>query len=501
MIAHRMAIAAAARGYHAIASMGRHARIVNARFSRCTPHATDQPWLFPPSIVTAFSTGTLQAFLKLPLPHYPGKRLRVADALRLECALRAPLDIEQALTATVSSPSPALIAKARWAEGQFEEALRRWRGGHHLTSVNAVFDDTRLAIENLIDPPDIEQLPLVTGWPRRFLSLWNLFGLLDKKTQGVKTPSGALAQFDAWMQRDDRPGLPVEEIRHLINHKDSMRQPLTPAEQTLKKFLQVQLMLRIMAERVELFHAAWNQLKRVHDPVHDGVTLRAINGEPIAITDVIGLRPDVRDWLEDHCREKPAERDVDKIARHIIDEVRAFLLGQIPPAERALLYDSVACQPFTEENMRGPHEAPLIGQNAVVATREIPPWKCIGIYGGFLLPEKSADDLTRSYFFNASIPGVPPEQHYSIDGSNLLCRVNTIFDHDEQGRPVKQADSGYNIGALLLRVRLGENMYGLETACVAAFFNLEDDKTIQPGEELRLDYCYPPEIVRTLTVT
>ncbi len=66
---------------------------------------------------------------------------------------------------------------------------------------------------------------------------------------------------------------------------------------------------------------------------------------------------------------------------------------------------------------------------------------CLGIYGGILLEgqnyQYTNDD---TYLLRGRGDAI-----FTMDGDNILSRVNTILQYDEHGKAVAQATEGYNV--------------------------------------------------------
>lgn len=170
-------------------------------------------------------------------------------------------------------------------------------------------------------------------------------------------------------------------------------------------------------------------------------------------------------------------------------------------AKRAALYEQyLDCVEMKPEDLKSAHEQALIGQNRVVARRAIPAGTCLGIYGGTLLSPSLQDFKVKGKpgFFQSEVKPIDDtylmgvSDGYALDGDNILSRMNTTFEYDEDGRPVRQAGpDAYNVDRVDFRVRL-EN--GLHLRIPTAFTT----RPIAQGEELRWNYGYTPEAIRLM---
>jgi hypothetical protein len=82
-----------------------------------------------------------------------------------------------------------------------------------------------------------------------------------------------------------------------------------------------------------------------------------------------------------------------------------------------------------------------------------------------------------------------------MSGDNIMSRINTNFDYDATGRPVRQSEGGYNIEPAYFAVHWVHSkaeshapISGLpNSGYIAAYFAKED---IPAGTELRVSYNY-----------
>lgn len=85
-----------------------------------------------------------------------------------------------------------------------------------------------------------------------------------------------------------------------------------------------------------------------------------------------------------------------------------------------------------------------------------------------------------------------------ISGDNILSRINTHFEYDANGKPIRQAASGYNVEGVGFDVEVEEGQ-GTKSArrnmILTAVFATED---IPAGVELRMDYQYSEGMIATL---
>ena len=160
--------------------------------------------------------------------------------------------------------------------------------------------------------------------------------------------------------------------------------------------------------------------------------------------------------------------------------------------------------PFTAEHQKFPEEASLIGESTVITRRVIQKGEVLGVYGGELLPTQVATfrkdpylmDVVATNLPKADTPGHPTmmTRDVMLSGDNITSRINTIFEYEE-GRPVRQAKSGYNVESATfdVDVQKGNEPFKRMGLCV-----LFASQQIAAGAELRWNYSYTEPSVRKL---
>lgn len=166
----------------------------------------------------------------------------------------------------------------------------------------------------------------------------------------------------------------------------------------------------------------------------------------------------------------------------------------------AQLYeDNLEVTPFTAAHQKFPQEAALIGQATVIARKMIKKGAPLGVYGGEAVPLHVA--LARKDPYLMPFRPVRPTTPFAVNtqpvlsGDNVLSRINTIFEYDAAGIPIKQAAAGYNTEAVQFRVTTQVGETTPEKAILTAVFASED---IAPGSELRWNYQYSESTIRRL---
>ena len=82
-----------------------------------------------------------------------------------------------------------------------------------------------------------------------------------------------------------------------------------------------------------------------------------------------------------------------------------------------------------------------------------------------------------------------------LSGDNALSRINTIFEYNAAGVPIRQARDGYNVEAAHFRVQTQTENEPVENVILTALFASED---IPAGAELRWNYQYDEPTIRAL---
>ena len=89
-----------------------------------------------------------------------------------------------------------------------------------------------------------------------------------------------------------------------------------------------------------------------------------------------------------------------------------------------------------------------------------------------------------------------------LSGDNILSRINTHFEYDENGKPLRQAPGGYNVETVGFDVE-ADMWLGVGPGAqikrkpfiLNTLFAIED---IAAGTELRMDYQYTEGMIKRL---
>ncbi|AZE70857.1 hypothetical protein C4K00_0600 [Pseudomonas synxantha] len=196
-----------------------------------------------------------------------------------------------------------------------------------------------------------------------------------------------------------------------------------------------------------------------------------------------------------------------KLQREVVTEAGVkYSSEQIKPYLQFEGYEKVAARydeklqrrVFTAQDMQVPEEKALIGQSMVVANRRIAKGEILGVYGGTVLPSQVGSPGGQTYVILAGArptPGKLGMEPIEISGDNILSRINTHFEYDVNGKPIRQAASGYNVEGVGFDVEVEEGQGAKSNMILTAIFAIED---IPAGVELRMDYQYSEGMIAAL---
>ncbi|KAA8560327.1 putative E3 ubiquitin-protein ligase ipaH7.8 [Pseudomonas extremaustralis] len=168
----------------------------------------------------------------------------------------------------------------------------------------------------------------------------------------------------------------------------------------------------------------------------------------------------------------------------------------------AALYDEkLQWRTFTVDDVSIPGERALIGQSMVTANRRIAKGEIVGLYGGVILPRSLsvASEGTYGMVVGATHVVEAGTSHtvpLFIEGDSIISRINTHFEYDASGKPIRQAAGGYNVESVPFTVEAehATSRPGVRANYVLnAVFATED---IPAGVELRLNYEYTEEMIK-----
>lgn len=162
-----------------------------------------------------------------------------------------------------------------------------------------------------------------------------------------------------------------------------------------------------------------------------------------------------------------------------------------------LYEEKLALRTFTAADCKMPEERTLIGQDMVSNKKPLVKGEILGVYGGGLIPgyvgvarkDPFLIDVLPGKLFTHARPST-----VLLSGDNVLSRMNTLFEY-EQGKPARQATTGYNVEAVPFDVVVQAQGAGTEKYLLYAFFATDD---IPVDNELRWNYGYTEQAIRAL---
>ncbi|UII72128.1 hypothetical protein LVW35_02810 [Pseudomonas sp. HN11] len=174
----------------------------------------------------------------------------------------------------------------------------------------------------------------------------------------------------------------------------------------------------------------------------------------------------------------------------------------------ARLYDEkLQLRPFTAADMKAPQEHTLVGQSTVVANRRIAKGEMVGVYAGTVMPSgmvgTGGNTFTMTVGSRQVLEGrTLVTEPITLSGDNIISRINTLFEYDANGKPVRQARQGYNVENVAFDIEAQMLLgVGPEAKSVSkklllnTVWAIED---IPAGSELRMDYRYTQGMIKTL---
>lgn len=162
----------------------------------------------------------------------------------------------------------------------------------------------------------------------------------------------------------------------------------------------------------------------------------------------------------------------------------------------AMLYEEkLQWRVFTEADMKVPGEKALIGQSMVVANRRIAKGEAIGVYGGVITPARFVRPYEQTFSMLAGMrlqygPGQMLPDPLAILGDNIISRINSNFEYNEAGKPIRQAPNGYNVETVPFDIEAQQWVGDRQVTRDFILNTLFASQDIPAGTELRLDYNY-----------
>ena len=217
----------------------------------------------------------------------------------------------------------------------------------------------------------------------------------------------------------------------------------------------------------------------------------------------------LRDYQGRPIRIRTLERQVtlDSGAQYTSAQVKPYIQFEGYEHVGARYEAQLQLRTFTAQDVKVPGEKALIGQSMVVANRRIAKGEIVGVYGGTVLPSGIFGEGGQTYTMKVGSQKVAEgnvlmEVPIHLSGDNILSRINTHFEYDENGKPLRQAPSGYNVETVGFDVE-ADMWLGMGPGAqikrkpfiLNTLFATED---IAAGTELRLDYQYTEGMIKKL---
>ncbi|MGL6244005.1 hypothetical protein [Pseudomonas sp.] len=211
-----------------------------------------------------------------------------------------------------------------------------------------------------------------------------------------------------------------------------------------------------------------------------------------------------RDGRPVRIRKLETKVTLDSGKQYTSEQVKPYIKFEGFEEVGRLYEEKLRLRTFTESDVKVPGEKALIGQSMVVANRPIANGEIVAVYGGTLVPASSIT-IPRAATFTMSAgahlsarSGQLELQQIAIVGDNISSRINTHFEYDATGKPLRQAAGGYNVETVDFKVEadqlVGDRIIRKHYV-LNAIFATQD---IPTGMELRLDYAYTEGMIRDL---
>lgn len=418
-------------------------------FIRKTPPDTSDPGSSTQQIETSIAPHSVQVH---PTPSTSGSAPTVADSA-----------LERYLIASTAALPQADVDGFRVFKGRQYADLQG--GGTVLIGVDVETGLYRATLpsEAQASGPTLAFDPLHNHWHplQDFTAPADGSGLMPRKSRGVSRQSDD--EFESALEELSNAHDGADETFYLASESMPI-QPYTAEE------------LKTMRSETRYSFLA-NQLGTYNRANNGKYPLRDIAGRPIRIKK---LQTKVR-----------------------FDNGELYTSEQIKPYIRFEGYEDVArlyeeklqWRVFTEADMKVPGERALIGQSMVVANRRIAKGEALGVYGGAITPARFVQPHEQTFTMLAGVrlkygAGEFIPDPLAIMGDTIMSRINSTFEYDATGRPVRQAREGYNVELVPFDVEaqqwIGKQLVNRDFILNAVFATQD----IPAGTELRLDYNY-----------
>ncbi|MCF4997321.1 hypothetical protein GIW70_09400 [Pseudomonas syringae] len=312
-------------------------------------------------------------------------------------------------------------------------------------------------------------------------------------------PSGPILEYDAatrlWYPVEDSPSAvqrsalqsedvyelameslpstshPVDEVFHLASESMAFK----PYNAEESAHMREQRFFTFRHSQVNTYNRANNGMYPLRDP----------SGKPIRI------------------RKLQTRFTLSSGEQYTSDQIKPYIKFEGYEQVARLYEEKMQIRTFTEADVKVPGENALVGQLMVVANRRIAKGEILGVYGGVVMPAKLIGSKDQTFVMKAGIhhsygDGELIPNPMAVVGDNIISRINTHFDYDDAGKPIRQSAEGYNTVVVAFLVEADRVLGGStvrKNYWLNTVFALED---IPAGTELRFDYGYAEDDVRQL---
>ncbi|CAD5203634.1 SET domain-containing protein [Pseudomonas sp. FEN] len=183
--------------------------------------------------------------------------------------------------------------------------------------------------------------------------------------------------------------------------------------------------------------------------------------------------------------------------RYPAKDILPYLKWEAHEQVAKLYEEKLLLREFTEQDAKFPQEQSMIGQAMVVARKPLEAGEAIGVYGGGFIPFHVSNARQDPFVIDIlpdPLPSRPKWDRLMLSGDNIISRINSIFEYEENF-PVRQATGGYNVEGAVFPVDVDIGDGRLESFRLNTFFTT---RAIPADEELRWNYGYTEAGVRTL---
>ncbi|WP_231422410.1 NEL-type E3 ubiquitin ligase domain-containing protein [Pseudomonas sp. Leaf59] len=231
------------------------------------------------------------------------------------------------------------------------------------------------------------------------------------------------------------------------------------------------------------FSAQKNVLGRYNRANNGKYPLRDLQGRPIRI------------------RSLEREARMDAGTTYASTQIKPYIRFEGYERVAALYEEKLQWRTFTADDVKVPGEKALIGQSMVVANRRIAKGEIIGLYGGVVIPYDMSVRSESTFGMVVAYKMLPDAGAFRADpifiiGDTITSRINTNFEYDAQGTPVRQATGGYNVECVPFQVEAEHATSAPGKRTTYRLNTMFATQDIPAGVELRMDYGYTENMIK-----